>query len=332
VIWFCCWVLALSTSGEGAAEATDRMKPPTWTGNYWGPATTRARATGQLPPLPTNAATDGWRTWGRSVLRDGDIVFRLGDARALRGSLPLSRFIAQATASPFSHTGIVAVEDHSPVVYDCSSEGVQRQPFEVWMLDCIGPFGVKRLKPEHRGRIPGVIAYCRTKFEQQVPFDYGFHPDDAALYCVELTEKAFRGQGLALSEPVRIGDWEDLNRYPLTALVTPYLTELVLERPISLEQPVFLPGNDRQGVWASSLLETVFSPQPERFPTHSRAPGLSLQGDRELAAFAVGALRRSYAEFRASRDLRERRAGLGADRRPATSPTAVDPVLARRGR
>ena len=88
--------------------------------------------------------------WGRSVLREGDIVFRLGDARALRGMFPLSRFIAKATGSPFSHTGIVAVEDGSPVVYDCSSAGVQRQPFEVWMLDCVGALGVKRLKPEHR--------------------------------------------------------------------------------------------------------------------------------------------------------------------------------------
>jgi len=30
--------------------------------------------------------------------------------------VPLSRFIARATGSPFSHTGIVAIEDGSPVV------------------------------------------------------------------------------------------------------------------------------------------------------------------------------------------------------------------------
>jgi hypothetical protein len=201
-------MIALANSERGAAEATDRMKPPTWTGNYWGPAATRARSTGQLPPSPTNAVM---ARWGRDVLPEGDIVFRLGDARALRGTFPLSRFIADATRSPFSHTGIVALEGGSSVVYDCSSAGVQRQPFEVWMLDCVGAFGVKRLLPEHRRRIPGVIAYCRAKFEQQVPFDYGFRPDDATFYCVELTEKAFRSQGLVLSQPVRIGDWEHLD-------------------------------------------------------------------------------------------------------------------------
>src|SRR5262249_22686346 len=240
LIWFCCWMIALWSTEQGAAEATDWMKPSTWTGNSGGPAATRARSTGQLPPLPTNAAMARWNSWGREVLREGDIVFRLGDARALRGTFPLSRFIARATGSPFSHTGIVAIEDGSPVVYDCSSAGIQRQPFEVWILDCVGALGVKRLKPQHRHRIPGVIAYCRPRFEQQVPFDSGFRPDDAALYCVELTEKAFRSQGLVLSQPVRIGDWDQLDRYPLTALATPYVTGLMLDHPITLEQPVFL--------------------------------------------------------------------------------------------
>ena len=219
--WFCFWMIALYNSEQGAGEATDWMKPATWKGNYWGPDATRARLAGQLPPLPTNAVMTRWGPWGRQVLREGDIVFRLGDARIARGMFPLSRFIARSTGSRFSHTGIVAIEDGAPVVYDCSSEGVRRQPFEVWMLDCVGAMGVKRLKPEHRRHIPGVIGYCRGKFEQQVPFDIGFRPDDTALYCLELTEKAFRSQGLALSEPVRIGDWERLTSYPADRVRAP---------------------------------------------------------------------------------------------------------------
>ena len=49
-----------------------------------------------------------WDRWGQTVLRDGDIVFRLGDARTLGGCFPLSWFIATATGSRYSHTGIVA--------------------------------------------------------------------------------------------------------------------------------------------------------------------------------------------------------------------------------
>ena len=290
-----CLIVALGNGGQGAAEPTDWMKPSNWTGNFWGPAAMRARAAGQLPPLPTNAAMARWSSWGRNVLRDGDIVFRLGDARALRGTFPLSRFIAKATGSPFSHAGIVAVEDGSPVVYDCSSDGVQRQPFEVWMLDCVGAMGVKRLKPEHGLHIPGVINYCRSKFEQQVPFDYEFRPDDAAFYCVELTEKAFRSQGLVLSQPVKIGDWEHLDRYPLTALAAPYLSGLMLEHPITLEQPVYLPGNDHQGIWASPLLETVVGPEPKHDGEAGPASKSSASrgSDLELALFAAGELHRT---------------------------------------
>ena len=161
MLQFICWMIALATYEPGAAEATDWMKPPSWSGNYWGPAATRARSDGSLPPLQSNPEMGRWHRWGREVLRQGDIVFRLGDARVVRGMVPLSRFIARATGSPFSHTGVVAIEDGLPVIYDCSAPAVQRQPFEVWMLDSLGALGVKRLKPEHRERIAGVMDYCR---------------------------------------------------------------------------------------------------------------------------------------------------------------------------
>ena len=104
-----------------------------------------------------------------------------------------------------------------------------------------------------------MIGYCRIAYERQVPFDNGFRMDDDSLYCLELTEKAFRSQGLALSEPVRIGDWEYLASFPLTALLIPPVSGLVLDRPITLEQPVYVPGNERHGVWASPLLETCLA-------------------------------------------------------------------------
>ena len=291
-------MIALSTCDEGAAEATDSMRPPTWAGNFWGPAATRARMAGKLPFLASDPRLARWRRWGDGILREGDIVFRMGDARTLRGLFPLSAFIAKATGSPYSHTGIVAIEDGLPVVYDCSSSGVQRQPFEVWMLDCVGAFGVKRLKPKYDRHIPGVIAYCRKVFEQQVPFDYEFRMDDDAFYCLELTEKAFRSQGLALSEPVRIGDWEHLVNFPLTALAIPYGTGVALGRPITLEQTVYLPGNEREGVWASPLLETVFPGKTaDKGRRAARDGRLSINGDLTLVMYVVGELRRSYSDL-----------------------------------
>src|SRR5262249_28410169 len=57
--------------------------------------------------------------------------------------------------------------------------------------------------------------------------------------------------------------------------------------------------NERQGVWASSLLEIVFGPEPRANPgaAPGRAGGFSLRGDLELAVFAAGELCRSYSEL-----------------------------------
>jgi hypothetical protein len=266
LIWFCCWMTALWTYDLAAAEVTDWMKPSGFVGNFWGPAAWLARRMGQLPPLPSNPEMARWQHWGRKTLRQGDIVFRLGDARVIRGMAPISRFIARATGSPFSHTGIVAIENESPVVFDCSTAGMQCQPFEVWMQNCVGPMGVKRLKPEHSQRIAGVIKFCRAAFEREVPFDPGFRMGDDSLYCLELTEKAFRSQELALSEPVRIGDWEYLSSFPLTALLIPPVTGMVLDHPITLEQTVYVPGNERNGVWASSVARNRVRPGREGVP------------------------------------------------------------------
>ena len=174
------------------------------------------------------------------------------------------------------------------------------------MLECVGQIGVKRLKAEQRHHIPGVIEYCRKVYNQQVPFDSEFRMDDAALYCVEMTEKAFRSQGMAISEPVRIGDWEDLAEYTLTAVSIPVFSGLFVERPITLEQPVYLPGNGRHGVWASPLLETVFGPELllDQAVVLSHVRSLRIQGDIEMVAFVAAELRRSYAELPARWILR----------------------------
>ncbi|HWU38919.1 MAG TPA: hypothetical protein VN203_14815, partial [Candidatus Acidoferrum sp.] len=105
--------------------------------------------------------------------------------------------------------------------------------------------------------------------------------------------------GLALSEPVRIGDWEYLSSFPLTAFLIPPVTGWVLDRPITLDQPVYVPGNERHGIWASPLLGTVFGPDPKVF--QDAVPGepgrLNLRGDLDLLVFTFYEVRRSYAQL-----------------------------------
>ena len=53
-----------------------------------------------------------------------------------------------------------------------------------------------------------------TSFEKEVTFDWELSPDDRQLYCLEMTEKAFRHAGLRLSEPVVLADMENINEFP----------------------------------------------------------------------------------------------------------------------
>ena len=251
------WVFSLLLHPPQEAEMSERLAPPGWQGNFWGPEATRARHEGKMPPIVATAHMARWDRWGRQVLRDGDIVFRLGDARVGRGYFPMSRFLARASNSNFSHTGIVAIEVEGPVVYDITRTGVARQPFCVWTLDNIGSIGVKRLRPEYKNAIPKVVGYCHKVFEEQVPFDYQLSEDDSALYCVEMTEKAFRSAGIELSKPIRLGDMERASEFPLQMFGLRFASKYALERPLTFDQLVYFPGNENHGIWSARQLMTV---------------------------------------------------------------------------
>jgi Permuted papain-like amidase enzyme, YaeF/YiiX, C92 family len=251
------WFVGMLLHPPQEAEMSERLAPSGWHGNFWGPEATRARHEGKMPPIVATAHMARWDRWGKQVLRDGDIVFRLGDARVGRGYFPMSRFLARASNSSFSHTGIVAIEVEGPVVYDVTRTGVARQPFCVWALDNIGSIGVKRLRPQYKTAIPKVLAYLHKVFEEQVPFDYQLSDDDSALYCIEMTEKAFRSAGIELSKPIRLGDMERAPEFPLQMFGLRFASKYALERPLTFDQLVYFPGNENHGIWSARQLMTV---------------------------------------------------------------------------
>jgi hypothetical protein len=233
-----------------------------------------------------------WDRWGRQYLQSGDILFRRGDARIGRGYFPISRFLANASNSPFSHTGIVSIEEDGPVVYDTTRYGVARQPFCVWVLDNVGWIGVKRLRPELRGAIPNVVAYLHRVYDKQVPFDYELGEDDRKLYCVEMTEKAYRAAGIKLSEPIRLGDMERAPEFPLCMFGLRIASMYFLEQPLTFDTRVFFPGNDHHGIWSARELITVvpatFAPgYPDMSVSAAAAgppPGISVPRPKKVAA------------------------------------------------
>lgn len=265
-MWTLIWLVTVAFGGQDGLESTDRLVPESYKGNPWGPEANHLRETGVFPPIPMTDSMKKWDAWGRRNLRDGDILFRLGDARALQGRFPFSRFLSRISGSPFSHTGIVEMEQGAPFVYDMTNFGPRRQPLHVWVLDNIGAFGVKRVKPDHADVIPKALKYCRDIYERQVPFDFDLQIDDRALYCVEMTEKAYRASGLPLSEPLRLGDMENIGQFPFTVMLILQVTDL------TLEQPVYFPGNDHHGIWSSSHLSTVYV-TPRAFDVASQPAG-----------------------------------------------------------
>ena len=211
------WIVVLLLNPPREAEMSETLAPPGWQGNYYGPEATKARQEGRMAPIVMTPHMARWDRWGRQNLKSGDVVFRMGDARLAHGYFRISRFLAKCSNSRFSHTGIASIEDGEVVVYDTTRTGVARQPFCVWVLDNVGDFGVRRVKPEYNDAIPKVIAYLHKVYEDQLPFDYELDEDDKALYCVEMTEKAYRAAGLKLSDPVRLGDMERATEFPTAA-------------------------------------------------------------------------------------------------------------------
>ncbi len=251
-MWTFVWFVTTFLGGHDGLELTDRLTPKTFQGNPWGPAAYEARRVGTLPLIKFTPEMKQWQAWGKTNLRDGDILFRRGDARLVMGYFPFSKFLASVTNSRFSHTGQVGMEDGEPYVYDMTYSGVRRQALSVWILDNIGPFAVKRIRSDHSADAAKALAFCQEVYRRQVPFDFELHIDDRAFYCIELTEKCYRAAGVPLSEPVLLGDMERASEYPICM----YLFQVF--SPLRLDQPVFFPGNDRHGIWSCPLLETVY--------------------------------------------------------------------------
>lgn len=260
-------VLASGVGCRGAGETTDRMVPWGFRGNPWGPVANAKRERGEFPKVPYNPDMVAWDKWGKANLKEGDILFRMGDARAALGLFPFSKVSAAIANSRFSHSGIVAIENGEAVVYDTTTTGPQRQPFPIWLLDTRGSFAVKRPKPEYQEAAPKAVAYCRKAYQEQVPFDFNMKMGEDKLYCIEMTEKAYQASGLPLSKPLRLDELPRYKEFPKVVRLLKMATSMVPE------QQAYVIGNDAIGIWSSEALETVYDSPNGRAPgTDSAVP------------------------------------------------------------
>jgi len=82
-MWTFVWCMTVLFNGHDGKEPTDRLIPPNWQGNPWGPAANRARANGEIPPIPMSPLMLQWHKWGKQVLQDGEFA-RLGGRQDVR--------------------------------------------------------------------------------------------------------------------------------------------------------------------------------------------------------------------------------------------------------
>lgn len=205
-----------------------------------------------------------WTHFAAQHLQDGDVLFRLGNART-HLIMNFSRVTALVTDSRYSHTGIVRWNGGVAEVVDITQSGFRVQAFSGWMREVAdGKFAVHRLRREYRERIPDVLAFLAGKSEARPAFDFKFDLRNDQYYCNELTELAYRSVGLRLSEPVPVQDLPRMKDAPVWA----WLTRVV--GGVNMANPVYVAGNDAYGMLASPLLQPVYTspdaPRPAEEP------------------------------------------------------------------
>ena len=136
--------------------------------------------------------------------RNGDVIFHTS-----RSSQSLA--IQRATASPYSHMGIVYVEDGDAYVYEAVGP-VKTTPLEEWIARGEGGrFVVKRLRNADEVLTPEALRRMREAGEafRGRPYDLYFEWSDDRIYCSELVWKIYqRALGLEIGNVETIADFD----------------------------------------------------------------------------------------------------------------------------
>jgi uncharacterized protein YycO len=138
-----------------------------------------------------------------SALKDGDIVFQTS-----RSSQSIA--VQRATASKYSHMGMVVHRDGKPYVLEAIST-VQYTPLERWVARGVGHhFVAKRLQDADTRLTPQAIQKLRKAGSQFVgrPYDLVFGWSDDRIYCSELVWKAYdRALGIQIGTLQQVRDF-----------------------------------------------------------------------------------------------------------------------------
>jgi hypothetical protein len=217
-----------------------------------------------------------WNMWGSRALRDGDLIFTMGSSRVAMCLVNFSEFSTDIADSRFSHVGVIAIEDGTPVVYDIISGGPRRKELG-WYLDRdkITRVAFKRPQEKFAQHAHSAVQFCRQVYADKIDFDERFRLDNDQYYCAEMVDTAYRRSGLTLCSPVPINQLPNFDQFSKPMMI-------VVQALTSIEpdQQIILPGNENIGIWSSPTLFVVLPEQsPASGPPISRTAALPVRDD-----------------------------------------------------
>ena len=163
-----------------------------------------------------------------SELKEGDIVFQISKSSQ-------SKYIMQATDSPWSHCGVIIEKEDGPYVLEAIST-VSLTPYRQWAERGKG----KRVKTKRYTDKPLKIKYSKYLGKS---YDTAFKFNNSKWYCSELVYDIYKQQlGVELCKPRRVSD------YDLSGL-----DKILSKRGISKKQLVIAPSD----LYDSELLEAI---------------------------------------------------------------------------
>ena len=178
-----------------------------------------------------------------SQVQNGDIIFQTSLSRQ-------SKTIQKATASRYSHMGIIYKDNGQFYVYE-AVQPVKLTPLQQWIeRGEKHHFVVKRLKSANRLLTPGALAKMRKIGEQFMGKDYDsyFAWSNKHIYCSELVWKIYKE---ALD--VEIGQLQTLADFDLSG----NLTSKIMQERYGDNPPVNELVISPAAMFTSRKLETV---------------------------------------------------------------------------
>lgn len=177
--------------------------------------------------------------------RNGDIIFQTSESAQSRG-------IQLATHSPYSHMGIVYVENGQAMVFEAVGP-VKITPLADWIARGKNQhFVVKRLKNADEVLTPETLDNMKDLGKSRYldrPYDQYFEWSGDRIYCSELVWKIYNeGAGIRVGNLQKLGDF-DISHPEVQKL----MNEKYGDSP-PLEEPVVSPA----AMFDSELIELVY--------------------------------------------------------------------------